>query len=112
MRNRKTRQVAPPPPGRAVTLFQILICALLITVGGVFYTWQRYQYVRVGYEVAALRTRLGEIQRRMEPYQVERDFLTRPDRIDAIARERLGMRAPYPSQIILMEGHGPVSGTD
>lgn len=90
------------------TLVQILICAGLITVGAVFYVWQRWQYISLGFDVAGLRTRAAALERRLEPLEVEVDYLTRPERIDAIAQQRLGLHMPVPSQIIVVDTDGPV----
>ena len=94
---------------RARRLALVLLCAGLVTVGAVFYIWQRYQYIRLGFEVAALRAQLETVQRRMEPLELEREFLSRPDRIDTLARERLGLVVPVPSQVIVVEQDVPVS---
>lgn len=90
------------------TLVQILICAGLITVGAVFYVWQRWQYISLGFDVASLRSRAAALERRLEPLEVEVDYLTRPERIDAIAQQRLGLHTPVPSQIIVVDQDGPV----
>ncbi len=87
----------------------MILCAGLITLGAVFYIWQRYQYIRLGFEVVALRVELADLERRMEPLEVEFDFLSRPERIDALAREQLGLRLPTPAQVILVEQDAPVS---
>lgn len=94
---------------RVRTFLQILFFAGLITVGSVFYVWQRYQYIRLGFEVAALRQTLTQEEKRLEPLEVEVDYLSRPERIDLIARQQLGLRAPSPSQIVLVEQDVPLS---
>ncbi len=107
MQDHKARHQQPAGANRVATLAQILLCAALITVGAVFYIWQRYQYIRVGFDVAEQQARLVELERRMEPLEVELDFLSRPDRIDALARQKLGLRTPRPSQIIVVEKDAP-----
>lgn len=85
------------------TLLLVLGCALLLTLGALFFVWQRYQFLRLGFEVGALRQRQLDLQQRIRPLEVEAEYLARPERIEAIARERLGMRPPLPSEMILIE---------
>jgi cell division protein FtsL len=73
----------------------VVLCAATIAAGGLFYLWQRFQFTKLGFEVARLR----------QPLQVEVDYLARLERIDKLAREQLGMRAPLPGQVIVLEGH-------
>ena len=88
---------------RGGTLLLIVGCAALLTIGALFFVWQRYQFVRLGFEVGALRHRQAALQERIEPLEVEAQYLARPERIEAIARERLGMRPPHPEQVIEIE---------
>ena len=109
MKDHKARNQHQPRARRTARLAQVILCAGLITLGAVFYIWQRYQYIRLGFEVATLRAELAELERRMEPLEVEFDFLSRPERIDTLAREQLGLRLPTPAQVIVVEQDVPVS---
>ncbi|MBI3993286.1 MAG: cell division protein FtsL [Candidatus Lambdaproteobacteria bacterium] len=109
MQDHKSRTQVQPRSRRAARLALMLFCAGLITVGAVFYLWQRYQYIRLGFEVAALRAQLEQLERRLEPLQVEADFLSRPERIDALARDTLGLVPPVPSQVIVVEQDVPAA---
>jgi len=83
-------------------LVQVVLCALLVTLGAVFYVWQRYQFVRLGFEVSRLREEKAHIEERLEPLQVEAQYLARPTRLDAVARQRLNMREPRPEQVYVL----------
>jgi cell division protein FtsL len=85
----------------------VLLCAAVIAAGGLFYLWQRFQFTKLGFEVARLRQQKTELEERLEPLQVEVDYLARLERIDKLAREQLGMRAPAPGEVIVLEGHAP-----
>jgi len=89
---------------RGSTLLVVLGCAALLTVGALFFVWQRYQFVRLGFEVGALRQRQAQLEERIRPLEVEVEYLSRPERIEAIARDRLGMRPPAPGQMVIVEG--------
>ena len=92
---------AGPRPG--ATLLTIVACGVLLTLGALFFVWQRFQFVRVGFEVGALRQQQVELLERIEPLAVEAEYLSRPERIDALARGRLGMAPPAPSQVIVVD---------
>jgi cell division protein FtsL len=90
----------------------LLLCAGVLTFGGMFYLWQRYQYVRLGFEVEQLRAEKSRLQEQIEPLEVEAAYLARPERIDALARKRLGMSEPRRSQVIVVEEGPPKPGMD
>ena len=83
-----------------------VLCAMLVTLGALIYLWQRYQFIRLGFEVDRLRQQRADLTQQLEPLQVEADFLSRLSRIDRLARGQLGMRPPNPSQVIVVESRG------
>lgn len=82
----------------------VVLCAVVIAAGGLFYVWQRFQFTKLGFEVARLRQQKSDLEARLEPLQVEVDYLSRLERVDKLAREQLGMRAPVPGQVIVLDG--------
>ncbi|MCH8077942.1 MAG: cell division protein FtsL [SAR324 cluster bacterium] len=89
------------------SLMVVVLCALVLTSGALFYLWQRYQFISLGFEVERLRAEKSRLEVEIEPLQMESDYLSRPERIEILARERLGMRPPRPGQVIVLERHGP-----
>lgn len=88
------------PGGRAGSpVVPVVLCAAILTLGALFFLWQRYQFVRLGFTVAELRQQKAVLEDVIEPLQIEVDYLARPQRIEALARERLRMRQPYPGQV-------------
>jgi cell division protein FtsL len=79
----------------------IVFMAFFMT-GLLFYTWCRVQCTKIGYEI----TREKEHQRTLYAYQknlkIELARLKSPERISAIARERLGLVMPNTEQMILI----------
>lgn len=74
----------------------VLIAAVLVHV------WLRLQVVRMGYVLSTtskLQTRLEQENRELK---VELATLTSPDRLEALARQRLGLAAPEKGQIIVL----------
>ena len=92
---------------RASTMVLTVLCAVVLTVGAVFFLWQRYQFVRLGYDVNRLRAEKSRLEDVIEPLEVEVQYLSRLERIDELARGRLGMHAPLPSQVIVLESDVP-----
>ena len=88
---------------RALTVGWVVAGGLVVTLAALFFIWQRYQFVHLGFEVSELRRRHAVLEERLEPLEVEAEYLSRPERIERLARERLGMRTPTPEQVILIE---------
>ena len=42
------------------SLMVVVLCALVLTFGALFYLWQRYQFISLGFEVERLRALLVE----------------------------------------------------
>jgi cell division protein FtsL len=73
-----------------------LIAAVLLHV------WLRLQVVRMGYVLSTgskLQTRLEQENRELK---VELATLTSPDRLEAMARQRLGLTTPEKGQVIVL----------
>lgn len=92
---------------RASTAVLVVACAFVLSVGAVFFVWQRYQFIRLGFTVHNLREQRAALIDKIEPLRVEAEYLSRLERIDALARQQLGMRPPTPSQVIVIEGYVP-----
>jgi cell division protein FtsL len=111
VKHRKLIARVPASLGSASYLVLLVLCAAVLTFGAVFYLWQRYQFVRLGYEVDTLRADRTRLVEAIEPLEVEVQYLSRPERIDALARARLGMRPPRPDQVIVLEDDVPLAAT-
>ncbi len=83
----------------------VVLCAIVLTAGALFYVWQRYQYLRMGFELVELRQRKAQLEARLEPLEVEVEYLSRLERIHALATKELGMREPSTEQVIEVKDH-------
>ncbi len=90
---------------------QAVLCALLLTMGAVFFLWQRYQFVNLGFEVQRLLSERARLERSIEPLQVEAAWLSRIERLEQLANDRLGLRPPHPGQVILLESDVTAAGS-
>lgn len=68
-------------------------CALL-------YTWQHFQDIQLRYQLENLKSRQTEAVELNQRLHLETAALTSPMRIDAIARQRLGMTVSVPAQYL------------
>lgn len=74
-------------------------CALL-------YTWQHFQDIQLRYQVEELQARQAQAMDLNQQLHLEVASLTSPMRIDAIARQQLGMTVSVPAQFL------PAAATD
>jgi cell division protein FtsL len=72
----------------------IFAAALLFVVGLLAYVRQHLEIIRYGYRIEELRHRRTELLERQRHLILERAYLRNPKRIEAIARQRLGMIEP------------------
>jgi cell division protein FtsL len=76
-----------------------LVCLACVAL---LYVWLRLQVLNQGYALSAtskLQQRLEQEQRELK---LEHATLTSPERIEAMARRRLGLRAPEKGQVIVL----------
>jgi cell division protein FtsL len=64
------------------------------------YLWQHLAMVELGYRVEQARADLALLKHRRAELMVEVASLSSLDRIERLARERLGMAAPAPAQLV------------
>ena len=90
----------------------MMLLAGLFVVGLLFYGWQQYRWIQAGYEIESAqkqRTELAEFQKQLV---VQRNTLASPERVDRIARTRLGMTVAAPGQALTLATGLPVSTED
>lgn len=74
----------------------------LLLVGILFYVWQHIQVVRLGYQVERLREERAALVQEGRELSLEVGRLSALRRIEAIARDELGMVKPRPGQVVVM----------
>jgi cell division protein FtsL len=73
-----------------------LICVVLIHV------WLRLQVVQMGYALSTISKLQGRLEQENRELKVELATLTSPERLEALARSRLGLVTPDKGQIIVL----------
>jgi cell division protein FtsL len=91
--------------GRVVVrggLRDFVLALLIIALAGsaIFVTvWRRVAFIDVGYEIRSLESREAGLLHGQKEMEIEKAMLSSPDRIEEIARHKLGMRDPGPGQV-------------
>jgi len=67
------------------------------------YAWQHFQMIRIGYLLEERRMERESLKKAQRQLELERAALASPDRIEAIATRKLGMAAPTPAQLVILE---------
>jgi len=81
----------------------LLTClAVLFGLGVLLYGWQQYRWIQLGYEIEGLQKQKEELLSYQNTLIVERDTVTQFERVDWIARNKLGMVQAAPGQIVTL----------
>jgi cell division protein FtsL len=81
----------------------VAVTALTLAGSVLAYGWQHFQMIRLGYRMEELRQEREALLKVHRQLELERAALASPDRIEAIARRRLGMAPPEHGQIAVLE---------
>ncbi len=65
-----------------------------------FYVWYQTESVRLGMEIARRRGDIQALKEEIQKLQIRKTFLLAPERVEKIAREKLGLVDPKPGEII------------
>jgi cell division protein FtsL len=83
----------------------ILLAALLgvILIGLVWlHVWLRLQVVRLGYVLSTTSKLQSRLEQENRELKIELATMTSPDRLESLARRRLGLRQPEKGQVIVL----------
>jgi cell division protein FtsL len=102
-----TAQSVSPPAGREKArwvreLSAILLVTAIVLAGALLYVWQHIQVIHMGYRVERLNAELSGLIQEEKQLTLKLAQLKSLGRIEEIARARLRMVNPEPSQIIFL----------
>ena len=80
-------------------LWRFLFTAAVLAVPVLGYVWQRVDFLRVSYRYERLQKEKQGLLEQMEQLKVERATLMDHDRIERLARQRLGLVDPSPDDV-------------
>lgn len=93
------RMVKEKDRARARELRRLLVYGAAILVPLLAYVWQRVDFLKISYQVEALKKERQGLQEENKHLGVERSFLMSPDRIERMARRELGLVDPSPADV-------------
>jgi cell division protein FtsL len=73
------------------------------------FAWQHFQCVRYGYQVEQLKAERANLEEQNHQLRLDQAALADPQRIDTLARARLGMVSPGPQQVIRLGDPNPAA---
>lgn len=83
---------------RMLIVVSLLLGALVLAAA-----YQRFAIIQAGYRVEALKIQRDQLQESNRQLRLEEASLRSPDRVDAIARNELGMGLPGVGQVVKLE---------
>ncbi len=87
-------------PHRIDIFKYLMICMIIFTIVSVFHVWSRFKLVDLNLQVSEISRQLNEAGQEQKRLRLEAASLKAPARIEAIARNDLGMALPTEQQII------------
>ena len=80
----------------------VLLLSLCLVGVVLLHVWLRLQVVRFGYALSTTSKLQSQLEQERRELTVELATLTSPDRLEAMARKRLGLVAPEKGQVIVL----------
>jgi len=81
----------------------LIISAVFVFMGsGISYVWSCFERTQLGYNVSQLKKEEMDYIETNRKLRLELALLKSPQRLEALATKRLGMRRPSPGQVILL----------
>jgi cell division protein FtsL len=77
----------------------LVFCLFLLAL---VHVWLRLQVVHMGYVLSTTTKLQGQLEQENRELKVELASLTSPDRLEAMARRRLGLMPPEKGQVIVL----------
>lgn len=84
-------------------LTPVLVVILLFSLLSLVFVWTRIHAISLEYGIASLERDIRIQQQQLKELSLEAAFLSRNERIETLARNKLGLREPAPGQIIQVE---------
>lgn len=102
--NSRLRREVDPEKRREC--FSLLGLGILVFLFGLLFAWQHFQCVRYGYQLEQLKAQRTALEEWNHQLRLEQASLADPQRIDTLARKKLGLALPGPNQMIPLGAPG------
>lgn len=97
----KRERTARSPVARWRLLLGVCLGVLLVA-SVLLHVWLRLQVVRMGYVLSTTSKLQARLEQENRELKVELATLTSPDRLESMARQRLGFTTPEKGQVIVL----------
>jgi len=97
-------------PERRRQCFTLLGLCSLVFICGLTLAWQHFQCVRTGYGIEQLKAQRSSLAEWNRELRLEQASLADPQRIDTLARAKLGLAPPTARQVIPLGASGEPTG--
>ena len=94
----------PPSPARLQDFWRRLAAGTGMAACLLFYAWQHFECIQIRYQVERLQSERTQAIELNQQLRLEVATLRSPMRVDAIARNQLGLTVPVPGQVAPIEG--------
>ena len=84
-------------------LSSVFIAILLISLLSLLFVWSRIHAINLEYSISTLERDIRTHEQEIKKLKTEAAFLARDERIEKLARTKLGLRTPAAGQIIRVE---------
>ncbi len=90
-------------PRRLDIIKFLMICMLLLTVVSIFHVWSRFHLIELSLQIGEASRQMKALEQEQKQLKLEAVSLKTPARIEAIAKEELGMIVPQDQQVVLVK---------
>jgi len=94
-----SRLVRPSNPARAQDFWKRVAVGMVLAAGLLLYAWQHFECIQVRYQIEQLDSERAKAEQLNQQLQLEVATLRSPMRVDAIARNQLGLTVPVFGQV-------------
>lgn len=101
-----TRLARTASPSRVRDLFRVCAFGTALAVCLLSYAWQHFECIQLRYQVEQLDSQHAKSVQLNQQLQLEVAALRSPARVDAIARNQLGLSVPVPGQVAPADASG------
>lgn len=101
-RARHTRVVELGLAARGQLKRRTLVAGVALILSGLFHVYTGLWVAELGYELSHAHEVQARLGREKQDLRVSLAAATAPDRLEALAKERLGMRPPAPGQVVML----------
>jgi cell division protein FtsL len=94
-----SRLVRPANPARAQDFWKRVAMGAAMAAGLLLYAWQHFECIQIRYQIEQLDSQQAKARELNQQLHLEVATLRSPMRVDAIARNQLGLTVPVPGQV-------------